>query len=263
MPVLLEDNRQQLINGAKSGANYKTDQSKGKNRYARRTHSKISTSVKEYNDIDMNKFFKEDILDFQIKVHGETDDYMVRLSFGGILDKLQKAIEKNNGKLDFRIIVRVLIECFNKGDVYIFCSCPDWKYRIGYWASVNDIIVGDKETRPSDITNPNDDLGPACKHVCLVLQNTQWVYKLSATINNYINYMESHYKMAYRSIIYTKLYNKQYEEPSPVKPEDEIGSDTGLIDIANKYGSEKGKFKPGNQQGYKFTSDDNVDDDEI
>ena len=32
--------------------------------------------------------------------------------------------------------------------------------------------VGDPQTIPSDITNPNDTLGSACKHVLLVLSNT-------------------------------------------------------------------------------------------
>ena len=146
----------------------------------------------------------------------------------------------------------------------ILHNCPDWHYRMGYWASVHDIIVGQKETRPSDITNPKDNLGPVCKHVCLVLQNLSWVYKLASTIHNYINYMESHYKMAYRSIIYPKLYGKEYEEPSTVKPDDEMGTDTALIDIANKYGRDRGKFKKGNTQGIRFAkeTDEPILDDE-
>ena len=209
----------------------------------------------------MNKVFKDDVLDFSIKVNGETDDYLVRLSFSGVVDKLKDEIAKNNGKLEFKCVVKALIECFNKNDVYIFCSCPDFHYRIGYWASVNDLIVGDKETRPSDITNPDNKLGPACKHICLVLQNTVWVYKLAATINNYINYMESHYKMAYRSVIYPKLYGTEYEEPSNI---DSIGTDSDLIDIANKYGAQRGKFKPGNTQGIRFakSTDEPIVDDE-
>ena len=62
--------------------------------------------------------------------------------------------------------------------------------------------------------------------------------------------MESHYKMAYRKVIYPKLYGVEYEEPSNI---DNIGTDTGLIDIANKYGAQRGKFKPGNTQGVRFS----------
>lgn len=255
MTILLEDSRQQLINKSKSGADYKGDKSKGRNRYFRRTQSHISSSVREYNNIDMNKFFKEDILDVVVKVHGETDDYNVRLSFGGLLGKLKDGISRNNGVLNFRIVVRALIECFNRNDVYIFCSCPDFHYRIGYWASVNDLIVGDKETRPSDITNPDDKLGPACKHICLVLQNTIWLYKVASTIQNYVNYMESHYKKAYAGIIYPALYGQEYEEPGKLSPDEEMGTDTGIVDIANKYGADRGKFKKGNTQGVRFSKE--------
>ena len=65
METLQEDSRQQLLTKAKSGADYKGDKSKGKNRYARRTKSKISSGTREYNNIDMNKFFLKDILNPQ------------------------------------------------------------------------------------------------------------------------------------------------------------------------------------------------------
>lgn len=252
MKILQEDSRQQLINKAKQGADYKSDRSKGRNRYARRTHSHISSSVREYNQIDMNKVFKEDVLDFHLKIHGETDDYLVRLSFKGVLERLKEQIKRSNGVLDFRIVVRSLIDCFNHNDVYIYCSCPDFHYRIGYWASVNDLIIGDKETRPSDITNPDDKLGPACKHICLVLQNLSWCYKLASTINNYIHYMESHYKKAYAGIIYPALYGQEMEEPGKVGSDEQVGTDTGIVDIANKYGRDRGKFQKGNTQGVRF-----------
>lgn len=261
MIVLFEDNRQQLINKAKAGADYKGDKSKGRNRYARRTHSKISSNVKSYNDIDMNSFFHSDTMDFKILIHGETDDYYVRLQFNGVLDNLKDEIAKNNGKFEFKVVVKSLKNCFNKNDVYVFCECPDWEFRFGYWASVKDIIAGDKEDIPSDITNPNNTLGPCCKHVCLVLTNLQWVYKLAATIHNYINYMESHYKQAYKGVIYPKLYGKDYElEPEQqnnpdfykTKSDARLGSDKELINKINDFSKDKGKFKPGNTQGVRF-----------
>ena len=260
MNSLLEDSRQQLLTKAKSGADYKGDKSKGRNRYARRTKSKISSNVKTYNRIDMNKFFKKDILDVTIKVDGETsgpEGYSVDISFSGVVDRLKTAIENNDGKLDFRIIVRSLIDCFNKDDVYIFCSCPDWHYRLNYWAGVHDLITdtSTKETRPSDITNPDDKFGPACKHVCLVLSNLQWIYKVAAVINNYTNYMQSHYKDAYAKVIYPALYGREYEEPIADLKDDEIGTDTRLVDIANKYGAERGRFKKGNTQGIRFAKE--------
>jgi len=38
----------------------------------------------------MNKFFKDNILNVNIQVKGETNDYLVRMSFGGILDGIKE-----------------------------------------------------------------------------------------------------------------------------------------------------------------------------
>lgn len=127
---LFEDSRNQLISKGKSGKNYK-DQSKGKNRFQRRTKSRISASVREYNSIDMNKFFKDNILDVNIIVQGETDKYEVKISFGNILDTLSREIERSN-TINPRIIIRALTSCFNSGNVYVHCSClhPDTKIKL-------------------------------------------------------------------------------------------------------------------------------------
>ena len=54
------------------------NQAKGRNRFERRTHSKIYTNVAQYNNLDMNLFFKHDILLVGIKVIGETDEYITK-----------------------------------------------------------------------------------------------------------------------------------------------------------------------------------------
>ena len=259
---LNEDSRSQLLSKARKGAEYKGDKSKGKNRYERRTRSKISNSVREYNQLDMNKFFKEDILDLYIKVHGETDDYMVGISFSGILDLIQQETKKNPDlKVDLRLILQMLKRSFNKDDrVLVRCNCPDAQFRMNYWQSVNDIILGDKETRPSDETNPRDTLGPACKHVILVLSNTSWCVKLGSVINNYINYIKDHYEKQYAEIIYPQLYDKEYEEPVQLSIFDDDEVD---IDAANEYGRDRGKFKKGNQSGIQFAKEPISDYDQI
>ena len=40
----------------------------------------------------MDAFFKGDILEFGIRVHGETDDYVVTVTFEGILKELQREV---------------------------------------------------------------------------------------------------------------------------------------------------------------------------
>lgn len=260
---LYEDSRSQLLSKSKKGDNYvPSNQSKGKNRYERRLHSKVFHSVKDYNNINMNRLFKDNILDVNVSVHGETDDYSVKMSFGGFLDSLHRELKKNNDILNLRVVSRALTSAFNSDNVYVHCSCLDWKYRFSYWATKNSITSGQAELRPSNITNPGDSKGSGCKHVMLVLSNNSWLLKVSSVIFNYINYMEKHYAKLYADIIYPAIYEKDYEEPVQMdmfadeeNPELETDSDT--IDTSNKYARTKTQFKKGNE--YRFKPNQQVD----
>lgn len=261
---LFEDSRNQLISRGKSGQNYK-DQSKGKNRFQRRTKSRISASVREYNSIDMNKFFKDNILDVNIVVQGETNKYEVKISFGNILDTLSREIERAN-TINPRIVIRALTSCFNNGNVYIHCSCPDWRYRFDYYANINQLTsetkTDDPLNRPSKITNPNDKLGPGCKHVLLVLSNTSWIIKVASVINNYIKYIQEHYEKEYAEIIYPALYNKKYTDPVQLSlfDDDNLQSTSSDIEKSNEEGRVRGQFKMGNKQGVRFAPKNNEED---
>jgi hypothetical protein len=262
LTTLNEATRQQLINKGKTGQPEKMD---GKTRYEKRVNSKISSTVKQYNSIDMNKAFKDNILTVDVKVRGETDDYEVKMSFGGFLDILHDQVEKN-GKLDLRGILKALMLGFNKDNVYISCTCPDFHFRMSYWATRNQIISGPKQTIPSPITNPNDKLGPGCKHVMLVLNNSSWIIKTASVFNNYINYIKDHYPKKYADIIYPAIYKKPYQEPvqMTIDDTDDLVTDKDTLDIANKYGKERTQFKKGNVQGIRFSKEDNdIDDDQI
>ena len=258
--IINEDNRNQLINGSKNGPE------KGKQRYKRRLKSRVASSVREFNSIDMNKLFKDDILTVNIKVHGETDDYIVSISFGGLCRILQDEIERNGSeKLELRDIIRAFLIAFNRDDVFIRCDCPDFQYRFGFWSSKKNIIVGDPETRPSDITNPNDSLGTACKHILLVLSNTTWAIKVCSVIRNYALYIEKHYPKLYADIIYPAIFGKEYEEPVQLSVEDtdELSSDEETVDIANKERVQDTRFKKGNVQGVRFSKKDDSIQDQI
>lgn len=127
MNKLLEDKRQELISNSKHADNYAPEnQFRGKNRYERRLHSRVANSVREMNSIDMNKFFQNNILDVDVKVRGETNDYIVRISFGEVLDQIHKQLAANNDVLNLRCVIRALVSSFNGENVYVRCSCPDF-----------------------------------------------------------------------------------------------------------------------------------------
>jgi hypothetical protein len=154
------------------------------------------------------------------------------------------------------LIIKALVKSFNDENVFIRCSCPDFKYRFSYQFTKKGLITGPGESIPADITNPNDDLGNGCKHILLVLGNTNWVISLGSVIYNYINYMELHYKKMYADIIYPAIYGKKYEEPVQLDldtiDKDELDTDSETVDKSNRYARDKGKFKKGNTQGVRF-----------
>ena len=104
----------------------------GKTRYEMRVNSKVASIVKEFNDIDMQSLFVYNILTINVPVVGETDNYLVKIKFGGFLDLLHKQIERQDGKLDLRAITRALIDAFNQEDVQISCTClhPNTKVKL-------------------------------------------------------------------------------------------------------------------------------------
>lgn len=261
---LLEDKRAKLLADQKRGRNYSPEnQKKGKNRYQRRLHSKIKSSVSHFNNIDMNKFFKEDILDVSVGVQGETNDYIVRLSFYGTLDELHNFISTGSN-FDRKIILKALSRAFNRDDVYMNCSCPDFKYRHKYWATKNNLIVGDTEDRPNrfDWTNKNNDMGPACKHITLALSDSSWLIKVASVIFNYVKYMEDHNERMYQKYIYPAIYQQPWTDETQlditdIDGTDELASDSDTIDTSNIEARKRGQFKQGNE--YRFRKELNDD----
>lgn len=127
--ILLEDmKRQQLIAKAKKGDFYSPETwgTYKQRRFDRRRKSKLASSVKQFNSINMNSLFKQDILDVNIDVRGETSNYTVRVSFNGILDELHNFLNGQNSAIArARDISKALTRAFNNNKVYVRCSCPD------------------------------------------------------------------------------------------------------------------------------------------
>ncbi|MGM9544320.1 MAG: hypothetical protein ACI3T9_04990 [Romboutsia timonensis] len=248
---LLEDSRSQLISKGRSAEREKGD---GKTRYEKRVKSRVAPSTRQYNQINMNQLFKDNILTVNIEVKGETNDYIVTISFGGFLDEVKSQLKKLKlEEINLRLITRALVNSFNSENVYLRCSCPDFHYRAGYWTTKDNIIYGEPENRPSSITNPSNKLGPGCKHVMLVLSNHSWLLKVASVICNYINYMKTHSEKQYADIIYPALYGKEYQEPVQLDIFDnqELETDKDTLDKSNIEAQKKGQFKPGNK--YRFT----------
>lgn len=268
--LLNEAKRQDLLNKSKNADNYSVkNQSKGKNRYERRLHSHISSSVRDYNNINMDAFFKGDILEFGVLVNGETDNYTVTITFEGVLKELQREVKANNNELNFKCVLRALMSTFNNQDVYVSCTCKDFQYRFSYEATKQQYNSGTPELRPAKITNPNDTKGAGCKHILLVLSNLDWLMKIASVINNYIRYSKDYLQRNYADYIFPVVYGVPYNravQMSIFDKEDIYGdailpTDKKTIDdviASSKVGrTDKGTFTKGNPFEFKSDKENN------
>lgn len=248
--LLLEDTRTMLVSKSRSVGHYK-DTSRGKNRFERKKYSQVAKTVKQYNKIDMNKLFKEDILEVSIPVVGEKDSYTVSIKMEGVVKEIAANIKNNKNQLEYRTIVQAITKIFNSSNIWVKCTCPDYKYRFAHWNIVNNVSVDDSASDPGPgrgIVNPKDDKGRGCKHVLLVLANGDWLMKVASVINNYIHYAEEKLQKPFLKLIFPKLYGYPAEEmveQGLIDTEEYLDSTTGLIDAINDYGKNRGKYKAG------------------
>lgn len=250
LKLLLEANRSSLIAQSRNVGTYK-NQERGKNRFERKKYSKIANAVKSYNQIDMNSLFKQDILQVNIPVVGENDEYTVTIKLEGVVGEIQKNIKNNNNKLEFRTIIQALTKVFNTSDVYIKCSCPDAKYRFAHWNIIKNISTDDSANDPGPgkgIANPNDDMGRGCKHMLLVLSNGDWMMKVASVINNYCHFLSEKKPEAFLKLVFPKLYGVPADEAVEndlVADEADLETGKDLIDTINDWAKNRGKFKKG------------------
>ena len=110
MTKLTEDKRNALVARSKRGQREKD----GKTRFEKRLKSRVASNVSQFNKIDMNSLFKSGILTVNIDVKGETDNYVVTISFSGFLDKLREKLERaNTTDIDVKTVIRALLDSFN------------------------------------------------------------------------------------------------------------------------------------------------------
>jgi hypothetical protein len=245
-----EATRNQLIAQSRNVRKYK-DISRGATRMDRKKYSKVANAVKSYNSIDMNQLFKQDILQVNIPVVGETDEYTVTIKLEGVIAELQKNIKNNQNKFEFRTIIQALTKVFNTSNVWVRCTCPDFKYRFAHHLIVNNMSVDDTSKDPGPgkgIANPNDDMGRGCKHVLVCLSNGSWMMKVASVISNYCHYLSEKKPEAFLKLVFPKLYGVPAEEADQngiVEDNEDLESGKDLIDVVNDWAKSRGKFTKG------------------
>jgi hypothetical protein len=251
--LITEATRAQLIAQSRNVGKYK-DTSRGATRMERKKYSKIANAVKCYNEINMNLLFKQDILQVNIPVVGENDEYVVTIKLEGVVGEIHKNIKNNNNKLEYRTIIQALTKAFNTTDVYIKCTCPDAKYRFAHWNILKNVSVDDTAHDPGPgkgIANPNDDKGRGCKHMLLVLANGDWMMKVASVINNYCHFLSEKKPEAFLKLVFPKLYGVPADEADQngiVEDNEDLETGKDLIDIINEWARTRGQYKKGSNK---------------
>ena len=244
-----EATRTQLVAQSRNVGQYK-DQSRGANRFQRKKYSKVANSVKAFNEINMNDFWKSDILKVNIPVVGETDEYTVTIKLEGVVAEIQKNVKNNQNKFEFKTVIQALTKVFNTTDVYVKCTCDDYKYRFHHHGIMHKISVDDSASDPGPgkgIANPNDDKGRGCKHILHCLANGNWMMKVASVVLQYSLYMDEHKHDIFKKLIFPKIYGIPADEAATnnLAPEEALESDKSLIAAVNDWSKNKGKFKKG------------------
>lgn len=247
--TLHEDTRAQLIAKSRNTDLYKNP-THGKNRFERKKYSKVASQVKSFNQIDMNKFFKQDILEVNIPVVGETDTYTVTVRLDGVVAEIAKNIKANNNKFEFRTVVQALTKVFNSSNnVRVKCTCDDFKYRFAHQLILNNNSVDgtDKDPGPGKTGMANTQ-GKGCKHILLVLNNQAWLMKVVSVLHNYVNYSQEHMQKAFLKIIFPKLYGIPADaaiEENLVPEDTNLDTEKHIIDVINDWAKNRGKYRKG------------------
>lgn len=254
MEILNEVTRTQLISKAKASDTYKGKES---NRWTNKGEGSISNAVADFNNINMDALFKKGILSFTVKVQGKTDNYKVYVVFSNVMKRIQTQVKAHKNKLDANIVYQALLQAMNSEDIKISCNCPDYKYRIAYYATQNGTNSGPAENRRSDDTNPDDTKGLSCKHINLALNNLKWLLKIASVITNYINYCKDEMQYNYSKFIFPAVYGVSYDKAVQMSifdyddegnEKDELESDEATLNLSNALGKVRGRYKKGSNR---------------
>ena len=131
---------------------------------------------KDFDNVDFVKLFEDDEFVWSTTV----GDYVVTISFEGAFQNLYNYVRGWSGKNRWkRINIQLLSRCLTKSldteDLYVNCTCPDFKYRFAYWLTKADAKYGEPENRPPTVRNVKNNKGYVCKHVLSVLYGKRWV----------------------------------------------------------------------------------------
>lgn len=135
-------------------------------------------SAKDFKNVNFRQLMERDTFTWIAKV----GDYTVAISFEGPFEDLKYYVKSMRGpnrlkRISVKLVAAALSKSLDENDLYISCSCPDFKHRFSYHATQADCKFGKPETRAPKYkrTNKDNNKGYVCKHLLSVLIGKRWV----------------------------------------------------------------------------------------
>ena len=150
-----------------------------KNQSPDRFIKKNNYTTRDFKNVNFKKLMIEDEFLTVLRV----GDYVVSVAFEGAFEELQDLVKSMRGpnrvqRLSLTVVQEALSRALDTEDLYVSCSCADFKYRFRYFASQKNYLFGKPiETRKPKYkkTNMDDNKGYVCKHILAVLYGKRWV----------------------------------------------------------------------------------------
>ena len=147
-------------------------------------------SPKDFKNVDFEDLFVNDRFTWSTRVYGD-EHYIVTISFEGPFEFLKDTLKSMKGKnrikrVTQQMLARALSVCLDTEDLYVDCSCPDFKYRFAYHATQADCKYGTPQNKAPTVRNVKNNKGYVCKHILAILYGKRWVQSAATAWYTYI-----------------------------------------------------------------------------
>lgn len=150
--------------------------------------------ARDFNNVDFKELFENNNFTWSSIV----GDYVVTISFEGAFDILRWRVKSWSGinrwkKINHKLLAECLTEALDRRDLFIDCSCPDFKYRFSYWSTKAGCKYGLPQNQPPKVRNTKNNKGYCCKHILAVLYGKRWV---PAAARRWLQYIQQNPELA-------------------------------------------------------------------
>ena len=185
-----------------------------------RFQKKNNYRAKDFNNVDFKDLFENNNFTWSSRV----GDYIVTISFEGPFDLLQWQLKSMRGKnrwkrINHKMLVDILTKALDTEDLFIDCTCDDFKYRFAYWATQSNCKFGLQQNKAPTVRNVKNNKGYCCKHILAVLYGKRWV---PAAAKAWLDFIRANPDLSEWYIWGTKLKDEEEETPKENEAEVEV-----------------------------------------